>query len=179
MSNYVIVGGDLVNCDELMHYGVKGMKWGVRRARKQEARALRKATKKYGTSEYDEKMALYKTRKSIADKREREYNSAIADKAAKKAAKKAEKAKNKKPVSAKSVAIGATVAAGLMATVGRTLIGEAAWRGRGYGGYGAKAYVKGRNIAMGIASGFALTGGVAALRARSQSKAAKQQNNSR
>lgn len=39
MSNYVIVGG------ELCHYGVKGMKWGHRKAQKYASRAERKYAK--------------------------------------------------------------------------------------------------------------------------------------
>lgn len=35
MSNYTIVNGNLYHSDELMHYGVKGMKWGVIKANRQ------------------------------------------------------------------------------------------------------------------------------------------------
>jgi signal transduction protein with GAF and PtsI domain len=31
MSDYTIVNGQLVSVDELKHYGVPGMKWGIRR----------------------------------------------------------------------------------------------------------------------------------------------------
>lgn len=40
MSNYYIYNGSLYTSDELAHYGVKGMRWGIRRATKQ----LQKAT---------------------------------------------------------------------------------------------------------------------------------------
>lgn len=33
MSDYVIVGGNLYHADELYHHGVKGMRWGVHKAR--------------------------------------------------------------------------------------------------------------------------------------------------
>lgn len=33
MSNYILYNGELYNADELKHYGVKGMKWGVRKKR--------------------------------------------------------------------------------------------------------------------------------------------------
>lgn len=33
MSNYIYTNGDLINADELMHYGVPGMRWGHRKNR--------------------------------------------------------------------------------------------------------------------------------------------------
>ena len=30
-SNYVITGGSFISEDELCHYGIKGMRWGIRR----------------------------------------------------------------------------------------------------------------------------------------------------
>lgn len=42
MSNYYINNGQLVSEDELYHYGVRGMKWGVRRATKQLSNATTK-----------------------------------------------------------------------------------------------------------------------------------------
>lgn len=45
MSEYIIIDGELHHCDsdELRHYGVKGMRWGVRRASKKLSRAATQA----------------------------------------------------------------------------------------------------------------------------------------
>ena len=45
MSNYYITGSGLVSEEELKHYGVIGMKWGVRRGNT--AKAYSKASKKF------------------------------------------------------------------------------------------------------------------------------------
>ena len=47
MADYIITNGQLHSTDELMHYGVKGMKWGVRKDEKAKAyRSDRRTTKK-------------------------------------------------------------------------------------------------------------------------------------
>lgn len=54
MSEYTIINGQLVSVDELKHYGVKGMKWGVRKSEyKAMNRQQRKETRKayYNTPE--------------------------------------------------------------------------------------------------------------------------------
>ena len=54
MSEYTIVNGELVSVDELMHYGVLGMKWGKRKAQYKAAQDERLLKKSYA---YDKKAA--------------------------------------------------------------------------------------------------------------------------
>lgn len=79
MSNYVIVGGDLVNYDELMHYGVKGMKWGHRKAIKMAGkRDKARATQQDWEAKYQQAMSTGKVRraKKFAKKAEKYKNEA-------------------------------------------------------------------------------------------------------
>ena len=120
--------------DELMHYGVKGMKWGVRRARPQtavdSARANYKSAKKeYNKSfnkAYNRAVAAYspvkKHRQANAKRWEDAANKAEKLREAKTEFKNTKKA-NKKPMSTKKkVAIGAAVAGGVLAAYGANKI---------------------------------------------------------
>jgi uncharacterized iron-regulated protein len=46
MADYIYTNGQLYSTDELTHYGIPGMRWGVRRAEKRSARIERKGRKK-------------------------------------------------------------------------------------------------------------------------------------
>ena len=63
MSNYIISNGELYNADELMHYGVKGMKWGVTNRREYKvAKRFAKMGRRQGQADYYRKTgdAAYK-----------------------------------------------------------------------------------------------------------------------
>jgi hypothetical protein len=65
MSNYVIVGGDLVSCDSLMHYGVKGMRWGHRKTQKiVDKRDRARSEQDKWEAKYEQAMAKGRKRRS-------------------------------------------------------------------------------------------------------------------
>lgn len=79
-DKYFIYGGELYSEDELMHYGVLGMKWGVRRANNKAQRYTRLMNK---ALKYDKQAANF-TKKS--EKAHAEYDLGRANKASVKAA---------------------------------------------------------------------------------------------
>ena len=66
MGNYIFENGEFYNSDELIHYGIKGMKWGVRRYQNKDG-SLTEAGKK----------RLYKQTKRIYERGGSEYEKHI------------------------------------------------------------------------------------------------------
>lgn len=56
-----------VNHDILMHYGIKGMKWGIRRTEAQLQKARGKLESDANRSEVKRRKATYKNRRTISD----------------------------------------------------------------------------------------------------------------
>ena len=64
MSDYAVYEGKLVPVDELMHHGIKGMKWGVRRYQNPDGTLTAEGRKRYGYGTLDEEgKAAYKSYK--------------------------------------------------------------------------------------------------------------------
>lgn len=155
MPDYIFKDGELYNTDELMHYGVPGMKWGRRKARP--LSAVQQARRKYKTANKEYNKAFKKANRYssthlisqfVGKKAKAESNkrwSDAADKAraadkAKAAYKKAKKdsklkERNKKNTNvAKNVAKGAQKVSKIMGTIGTLYLTDQIF----YGGTGTK-----------------------------------------
>jgi hypothetical protein len=68
MSDYIYtVDGEIVNVDSLAHYGVPGMKWGQRRARKAD-KAIRRFENRRAHDKLDRDYIVNETKIKYADK---------------------------------------------------------------------------------------------------------------
>ena len=85
-SKYILVNGDFCSEDELYHYGVPGMKWGVRRANRLSSRNEKLVRKALG---YDKKAAVLRKK---SEKAHSTYDLEASNRAAIKAAKYRKKA---------------------------------------------------------------------------------------
>lgn len=72
MSNYVIIGG------ELMHYGVKGMKWGVRRFENKNGTLTPAGKRRYSDDVYEKKAAYKQAKKDYNKSFNKAYNKSVA-----------------------------------------------------------------------------------------------------
>ena len=62
-SNYIVTNGEVCSVDELYHYGVAGMKWGVRRASRMSSRNEKLARKALS---YDKKAVVLRKKSEKA-----------------------------------------------------------------------------------------------------------------
>lgn len=71
MGDYAIINGSLYHSDELMRYGIKGMKWGHRKGPSMITKAVTRANQKYERrQEYKQnKRTFRKARRNISKSR--------------------------------------------------------------------------------------------------------------
>lgn len=146
---------------ELMHYGVKGMKWGVRRAKKSSGGLTDRQIKKYAKKGYAQDS--FRSNKTVAGKVWDAYTGAHKTMASAKyetSSKKqnreraekylADKEKNRKTPTkkklAKAAAKGAKATAGCLAKVGQAYVTDQLFFG-GYGTAAAKEAIRGVGMA--------------------------------